>query len=151
MEKSEIRENLHALDLDRKKILRPRFMELGLTVGEGQPRILRCLLKEGKMTQRELADRCMVDVTTMSRTLDRMERAGFLKREANPGCRRSHLICITRYGEEKAWEVQKVFEELDEKICHGIGEEERKLLIKILGKIRGNLENPDAAEKNKDV
>ena len=59
MRKEAIREILHRLDLERKKILGPRLHELGLTVGEGQGRALLCLLKEGPMTQKELADLCM--------------------------------------------------------------------------------------------
>lgn len=151
MKKSDIRENLHALDLERKKILRPRFMELGLTVGEGQPRILRCLLNEGKMTQKELADRCMVDVTTMSRTLDRMEKAGFLKREPNPECRRSHLISITSQGKEKAQKVQEIFEQLDEELCRGMHAEEIESLLKALKKLRGNLEQAEASREKEEV
>ena len=74
MEKNSVRKILHRLDLERRQLMRPRFLELGLTVGEGQPRILNCLLEQGEMSQRELADACMFDVTTMSRTLDKIEK-----------------------------------------------------------------------------
>ena len=74
MEKNSIRKILHRLDLERRQLMRPKFLELGLTVGEGQPRILDCLLDREELTQRELADLCMFDVTTMSRTLDKMGR-----------------------------------------------------------------------------
>ena len=50
------------------------------------------------MTQKKLADACLLDVTTMSRTLDRMEQAGLLVRESNPDCRRSWLIDPDRQG-----------------------------------------------------
>ena len=72
MERNSIRKILHRLDLERRQLMRPKFLALGLTVGEGQPRILDCLLDRGELTQRELADLCMFDVTTMSRTLDKM-------------------------------------------------------------------------------
>ena len=95
MERNSIRKILHRLDLERRQLMRPKFLALGLTVGEGQPRILDCLLDRGELTQRELADLCMFDVTTMSRTLDKMEQAGLIQRNRNPASRRSHLISLT--------------------------------------------------------
>ena len=107
MEKNSIRKILHRLDLERRQLMRPKFLELGLTVGEGQPRILDCLLDREELTQRELADLCMFDVTTMSRTLDKMEQAGLIQRNKNPVSRRSHLISLTEKGKEKGKQVDR--------------------------------------------
>lgn len=46
----------------------------------------------GTMNQRELADGCLMDVTTTSRTLDRMEKEDLVRRERNPQSRRSWNI-----------------------------------------------------------
>lgn len=141
MEKSKIREILHGMDMERRKIVRPKFQELGLTVGEGQAKILKCLLEQGSMTQRQLADKCMLDVTTMSRTLDKLQGAGYLLRTVNPSCRRSFLICITEKGKEKAASVQKIFSDLDEQIWQGISEDEMEVLYHTLQKIMKNFKN----------
>ena len=114
MEKNDIRKILHRLDLERRQLMRPRFLEMGLTVGEGQPRILNCLMEQGEMSQRELADACMFDVTTLSRTLDKMEKAGLVTRKVNPASRRAHLIALTPEGKEKAGRVQEQFAWLDQ-------------------------------------
>ena len=74
-EKREIRKMLRQVELHRRKLLRARFLELGLTVGQGQPGVLQSLLEKGPQTQKELSDHCLLDVTTMSRTLDKMEEA----------------------------------------------------------------------------
>lgn len=140
MRKNEIREILHRLDMERKKFLGPKLQVLGLTVGEGQARALRTLLEEGPMTQKQLADLCMRDATTMSRNIDRLEKAGLLKRENNPGCRRSYLICLTEEGKEKAKQVQKIFRELDERIWGDIPEKEMEQLYETLLRIERNLE-----------
>ena len=95
MEKDRIRNLLRDEELARRDFMRPQLLELGLTVGQGQPRILLNLLRYGPQTQKKLSDRCRMDVTTMSRTLDRMETSGFVAREDNPGCRRSYLIRLT--------------------------------------------------------
>ena len=139
MRKGEIREILHRLDMERKKILGPKLQELGLTVGEGQARTLRCLLEKGPMTQKELADLCMRDTATMSRNLDKLQKAGLLKRETNPGCRRSFLICLTEKGQEKAKQVQKSFGELDEQIWGEISEQDMAELYGILKRVEENL------------
>lgn len=141
MEKSKIREILHGMDMERRKIVRPKFQELGLTVGEGQAKILKCLLEQGSMTQRQLADKCMLDVTTMSRTLDKLQGAGYLLRTVNPSCRRSFLICITEKGKEKAASVQKIFSNLDEQIWQGISEDEMEVLYHTLQKIMRNFKD----------
>ena len=140
MRKNEIREILHRLDMERKKFLGPKLQVLGLTVGEGQARALRTLLEEGTMTQKQLADLCMRDAATMSRNIDRLEKAGLLKRENNPGCRRSYLICLTEEGKEKAKQVQKIFRELDERIWGDIPEKEMEQLYETLLRIERNME-----------
>lgn len=131
---------MHRLDMERKKFLGPKLQVLGLTVGEGQARALRTLLEEGTMTQKQLADLCMRDAATMSRNIDRLEKAGLLKRENNPGCRRSYLICLTEEGKEKAKQVQKIFRELDERIWGDIPEKEMEQLYETLLQIERNLE-----------
>ena len=96
--------------------------------GQGQPRILKELREHGIMNQKELADACLMDVTTMSRTLDRMEKDGLLKRENNPASRRSWNVLLTDCGHEKADEVIKIFNKVDDVIFKGFSEEEIKML-----------------------
>ena len=139
MEKNDIRKILHRLDLERRQLMRPRFLEMGLTVGEGQPRILNCLMEQGEMSQRELADACMFDVTTLSRTLDKMEKAGMVTRKVNPASRRAHLIALTPEGKEKAGQVQKQFAWLDQVLWGDIEEKEMESLYRTLEKIEENV------------
>ena len=72
------------VEMLRRRFIRPYFIELGLTVGQGQPRILKELREHGAMNQKELSDACLIEVTTMSRTIDRLEKMGLVKRESNP-------------------------------------------------------------------
>ncbi len=141
MEHSDVRNIILKVELLRRKMLRPQFIDLGLTVGQGQPRILRELLANGAMTQRELADMCMLDVTTMSRTLDRLEQSGLIVRESHPDCRRSWLISLTDKGCEKAEQVKQICTRADEIICGGISEDELENLYSTMEKIEKNLLN----------
>ena len=67
-EERELVVTLWRLEYARRRLMQPFFLRLGLTLGQGQPRILRALLKYGPMSQRQLSDRCGLDVTTMSWT-----------------------------------------------------------------------------------
>ena len=128
------------VELLRRQMLRPHFIELGLTVGQGQPRILRTLKNKGSMSQRELADLCVLDVTTMSRTLDKLEKMGLVKRMDNPECRRSWVISLTPEGEEKADKVIELFKMADEVFSDGMTAEEVEKLYDLLDVIERNIE-----------
>lgn len=139
MEK-EIRKNVFFdIEMLRRRLIRPFFIELGLTVGQGQPRILKELREHGAMNQKELADACLMDVTTMSRTLDRMEKDELLKRESNPYNRRSWNVTLTDYGMEKADEVIKIFQKVNNVIYKDFSKEELTVLSQITDKVQSNL------------
>ena len=59
------------------------FTRIGLTFGQGHARILDVLLARDHITQKELSDLCHMDVTTMSRSLDRLEESGYLVRKGS--------------------------------------------------------------------
>jgi MarR family transcriptional regulator, organic hydroperoxide resistance regulator len=56
------------------------------------------LLEHGPRTQRDLARYCRVEAQTMSRTLDRMERAGLVRRTPDPRDRRRRRVQRTAEG-----------------------------------------------------
>lgn len=136
---NEIKNVFFDIEMLRRRLIRPFFIELGLTVGQGQPRILKELREHGIMNQKELADACLMDVTTMSRTLDRMEKDGLLKRENNPVSRRSWNVLLIDCGYEKADEVIKIFNKVDDVIFKGFSEEEIKMLSSMIDKVENNL------------
>ena len=123
----------------RRRFIRPYFIELGLTVGQGQPRILKELREHGAMNQKELSDVCLIEVTTMSRTIDRLEKMGLVKRESNPACRRSWTIALTEEGCEMADKVIEIFEMTDGIMKSGMSEEELEILSAGLEKVKSNL------------
>lgn len=139
-EKNRVRKLLIRAEKARKKILQPYFSQIGLTLGQGQFRILDTLMTQDHITQKELADLCHMDVTTMSRNLDKLEQSGFLLRERNPDSRRSFLICLTEKGAEEAQKVQKVMELVDGVIMDGMSSEELPMFLRCLERICANLE-----------
>ncbi|WP_150307666.1 MarR family winged helix-turn-helix transcriptional regulator [Planctomonas psychrotolerans] len=67
------------------------------------------LLGDGPLSQTELARRARVQTQTMSRTLERLQRDGYVKRTADPGDRRRHRVTRTSAG-RRAWESAHTLE-----------------------------------------
>lgn len=141
IEQSQTRRLLVRAEKARKHMLQPYFTQIGLTFGQGHARILDSLLKKDHVTQKELSDICHMDVTTMSRSLDRLEESGYLVRERDPGCRRSFLICLTEEGVLEAKKVHQGLDSVDRQIWKGFSPEEMEQFCICLEKICENLEN----------
>ena len=138
--KQNVRHYLFDVEMLRRRLLRPYFIELGLTVGQGQPRILYELRKCDGMSQKELSDACLIEVTTMSRTLDKLEKMGLVNRTDNPECRRSWVISLTPLGEEKADKVIELFKMADEVFSDGMTAEEVEKLYALMDVVEKNIE-----------
>lgn len=140
MRKQNVRELLIREEKARKQILSPFLSTLGLAPGQGHARTLAHLLQRDRITQKELADICKLDVTTMSRNLDKLETMGLLKRESNPSCRRSYLICLTEKGEVEAGKIHRAMNQFDQMLCNDISDAELQVFCDILEKLCNNLE-----------
>ena len=81
----------------------------------------------------------MLDVTTMSRTLDRLEKQGLIERKRDPGCRRAYQISLTDAGRMKAEEVKEGFARLEDILFEGFDETDMEGLNRELEKIKKNL------------
>lgn len=142
-----IRELMARGDRARKQIFSPLLSKFGLTPGQGQARILYYLLLKDHITQKELADNCHFEVTTMSRNLDKLEKLGLIARQNNPDCRRSFLICLTDKGIAEAKEIKKVFEQFETIVCDGISKEEIEVFLKVMTRMCDNMESYYQEEK----
>lgn len=67
------------------------------------------LLDGGALDQTELARRARVEAQTMSRTIDRLERSGLVRRSPDPTDRRRHLVARTGQGDD-ALEASRALE-----------------------------------------
>ena len=136
MDKEAIRKTFFQIEQTKRKAVQNYLREIGLTPGQGQARILQYLAGHEPVTQKKLAQECDLDVTTLSRVLDRLEKEGYLTRMPNPECRRSYLVALTQAGYEKADEVKVGFSRLEEKMCAGLTEEEGETLLALLKKVQ---------------
>lgn len=140
IQKQRLREILFQIELLKRRKVQRFLLEIGLTPGQGQARILIYLSSHSSVTQKEIADGCMLDVTTMSRVLNKMEEMELIIRRRDPGCRRAYQISLTEAGRQKAEEVSRGFERLEEILAGNLTEEEVGSLTAGLGKIKASLE-----------
>jgi DNA-binding MarR family transcriptional regulator len=70
------------------------------------------LLEAGPTTQVDLAARARVEAQTMSRTLNRLEREGFVRRRADADDRRRRLVERTPEGAEVFGRARRIEAEL---------------------------------------
>ena len=151
MEKQAIRQLLLRAERARKALLQPYFVSLGITLGQGHAKILNNLLDKDHITQRELADICHMDTAAISRSIDKLEEAGFLVREREPGCRRSFFICLTEKGVCQAKKVRQGFDYVDTWLTEGLSAEELTAFCGLLEKVCRTMEEhrlpaPDTPE-----
>jgi DNA-binding MarR family transcriptional regulator len=125
---------INARDSERAQGLR----EFGLRVPEW--RALAALYSRHKCTTSELADLATIDRTTLTRTVDRMEEAGWLTRLADSEDMRVTRLALTAAGRRLFDRIWPTVAELNALALEGLSKAEIESLRKILEHMRNNLE-----------
>lgn len=130
-------ELLFLIETSRKNKLSPIYSHMGLTAG--QPRVLNCLLEKDSITQKELSMQCMIDPTTLSRILDKLENKNYIRRIPHPTCRRSFQIILTENGRTLAQQIEQILSKTTLQMLDGITEQQLQQSISVMKKIYENL------------
>jgi DNA-binding MarR family transcriptional regulator len=102
--------------------------------------IVNRLFEEDQIPQQTIADWFNCDRHRMSRTLDELEKDGFITRKADPNSRRTNLICLTDYAKNNKQNIQNAVLKVFSKAYAGFEEMEINNIIQSLEKIINNLE-----------
>lgn len=105
----------------------------GLVPSHGD--ILVCLYKNGKMTMKDIADCIHRTKPTVTVLVDKLEKLGYLKREASDKDSRCTYIVLTQKGEDFKATFEKISNDLNEMLNKNLSENEVKLLEELLQKI----------------
>ncbi|WP_326635622.1 MarR family transcriptional regulator [Streptosporangium sp. NBC_01755] len=105
----------------------------------GQERVLGALWDNGPQSQNALAKIVGIDVSTMTKTLQRLERSGFVSRRPDLANRRISIVEITPKGHALRPEVDRVLTEMHRRMTRGLTAEQTEELTSLLGVVRGNL------------
>ena len=134
-------ESLDALfaQICRLKHTRIHTLLEALGLYRGQPSVLRALWEQEGLMHTELARRLQVQPATITKMLQRMEKAGFIERRPDPDDQRVSRVFLTDAGRAVRADVQQVWRQLEEEAFAGFTLEERVLLRRFFLQIRGNL------------
>jgi len=122
----------------RDRELAQGLREFGLRVPEW--RALAALYARHKCTMSDLAELATIDRTTLTRTIDRMEEAGWLTRLEDADDMRVTRLALTAAGRKMFERIWPTVERLNELATAGLAKADIQLLQKILGRMRANLE-----------
>jgi DNA-binding MarR family transcriptional regulator len=123
----------------RDRELTQGLREFGLRVPEW--RALAALYARQKCTMSELADLATIDRSTLTRTVDRMQDAGWLSRLADGEDMRVTRLELTAAGRKLFDKVWPAAQRLNELALAGLSKAEIQALHKTLERMRSNLED----------
>jgi DNA-binding MarR family transcriptional regulator len=123
------------------RLMRTRMHALWDEIGlyRGQPFVLHTLWEQEGITHSELASRMHVSPPTVTNTIKRMERAGFVVRRPDVEDERVSRVYLTDAGREIRDRVESVWQELDTTTLSGFNPEERILFRRFLLLVRDNM------------
>lgn len=119
------------------RALERRLLPLGMTPAY-MPVLL--FLEAGPMTQKALAEGVGVEQPTMTATLNRLERDGWVERLPNPQDGRSSLVSLTGLARDKLPAVESVVSEVNAAALAGFDTAERAQYFALLTRLIGALE-----------
>ncbi len=98
----------------------------------GQELVLSQLWKHDSQPQLQLAAALHVDISTVTRTVQRLEKTGLVKRCPGPADARVSLVCLTAQGRELCEPIKRAWQTLEEDTTRGLSEAEQLLLRRLL-------------------
>jgi MarR family transcriptional regulator for hemolysin len=109
-----------------------------------------CVLQhalEADRTQRELAELCALDKTTMVVTLDQLERAGLAQRRLSASDRRARIVAVTPEGRRLVARSRAIVDEVQTDVLATLPEAVRDSFMTGLCQLAGDrLSTPVACE-----
>lgn len=136
---------LNAYSAHSKKS-RNAFQSIGLSTG--QPKVLYILRRnEGKL-QKEIANLCSVEQSTMTVLVKNMVARNWVRREpvkVSSGKHAYHLY-LTETGNEIARKIEDIVELLEEKALIDFSESEKQALLEMLNRVESNLLSPELTQ-----
>lgn len=121
--------------------IRRELQQRGLDITRPQGMILRHLYDQDGITQNDLAWVTDRDKTTLARLIDKMEKAGFIRREVDRTDRRIKRVFITPEGREMALELESILTSVAEKLMINLDSGMRRATQETLLHIQKNLTN----------
>ncbi len=103
----------------------------------------------GELTQIRLAERSMLDKTTMVVTLDELERRGLVVRRPSRADRRVKLVAVTADGKLVLSRAQAIVEQMQRDVLESLPDARREAFAEALTElVNGPLASPSHVERS---
>lgn len=111
--------------------------------------VLQALWEEDGLSISDLGEKAHLEKSTMTSLIDRMEKAGLLRRVDHPTDRRAYQIYLTPRGKGLEKEIDQVASQAFQILTRGLSEQDLKISIEVCRKILQNSEREEVAKNSK--
>ena len=126
----------------RLHVVRARQLLREVGLHPGQELLIMHLWDTGPQRQADLATVFDTDSASMTRTVQRLERAGFVRRRPDPHDRRATLVETTPASLALRARVENLWSDLEAATTGAMTERQREALLSGLNRLEENLANP---------
>ncbi|MFF2090021.1 MarR family winged helix-turn-helix transcriptional regulator [Paenibacillus sp. NPDC058174] len=114
------------------------FKELDLT--KGQYLYLVRICEEPGIIQEKLAEMIKVDRTTAARAISKLEMQGFIEKKMNEENKKNKKLYPSEKGKEAYLFLKREADHSDQVALAGLSDKDKEALLKLLHKVRTNIE-----------
>jgi MarR family transcriptional regulator, lower aerobic nicotinate degradation pathway regulator len=113
-------------------LLNDGFAASGAGLRSYHYRLLAALEEGGPASQADLARSTSVDPSDVVTVLGELERRGLIERTADPNNQRRNIVSITRAGSRQLRALDRVIDEVQDRVLAPLSQNERRQLTKLL-------------------
>ncbi|MCT4585998.1 MAG: MarR family transcriptional regulator [Peptostreptococcaceae bacterium] len=121
----------------RRNLLDKVLLPYGITASEVM--ILKNVYENDGITQDELGEFSLVDRTTISRRIKKLENLGYLRKERDEKDKRAFRIYKTKKANELYELINKTLDDFQATTSKGITDEEKTVILNVFNKAVDNL------------
>jgi len=99
--------------------------------------VMRLIATDPGLTQQELAERSLIDPSSMVAVVDELEELGYAERQPHPGDRRKHAVHLTNEGERMLERAQATAIAMTKELLAPLDGAEVAELRRLLRKLAG--------------
>ncbi|WP_158826146.1 MarR family winged helix-turn-helix transcriptional regulator [Mucilaginibacter lacusdianchii] len=115
----------------------------GLQIQVEQAPVLMVAYYNGPQSQQEIADELMRDKSSVLRTVNYLEKAGYVKIELDSNDKRKKLVMLTEAGTSLAERMAQEAYNVDDKMFANLSTAEKLILTELLDKVTTNITNTE--------
>lgn len=133
----EIIDRMNKLNLIHRINIQTEAYKHGLYLG--QLPILEYVRNNNKCTQREVANFLKISPPSVATSVKRMQKAGLIEKETDPGDQRYSRLTITQKGIDVSEKCRTQYDCIDAQLFAGFDEKECELLYEFFGRMIKNI------------